>query len=277
LANQLKTSKVAKIFIFKEYIVTNLKSLLLAGCAVLIGATSVAHAETAPVTAKGKVALTEDQRVAMEDLVRNFILDNPEVLMESVNRYRDKEQKKQEEGSVKVLKDNMSFLNNSKHPQIGNPKGDITIVEFFDYNCGYCKHALKSVQELTEKDKNVKVLFMEFPILSPTSTTASKWAVAANMQGKYWAFHQATLESTAPKDDANLAKIAASVGMDVEKAKKDANGKEVEAYMASVKAFGDKLNVTGTPAFIVGDQIVRGYVEYPAFQTIVDGERKKSK
>ncbi|OFW90397.1 MAG: hypothetical protein A3B66_10020 [Alphaproteobacteria bacterium RIFCSPHIGHO2_02_FULL_46_13] len=249
---------------------THLKSLLLAGCAVVIGLTSVAHAETKP-------PFSEDQRAAMQDIIRNFILDNPEVLMESVNRFRDKEQQKKEESSVKVLKDNMSFLTNGKHPQIGNPKGDITVVEFFDYNCGYCKHALKAVQELTEKDKNVKVLFMEYPILSPASSLASKWAVAANMQGKYWAFHQATLESTAPKDDENLAKIAQSVGMDVEKAKKDAAGKEVEDYMASVKAFGEKLNVTGTPAFIVGQQIVRGYVEYPAFQTIINDERKKSK
>lgn len=237
----------------------------------------MAHAETAPVAAKGKLPFAEDQRAAMEDFVRNFILDNPEVLMESVNRYRDKEQKKQEEGSVKVLKDNLGFLNNSKHPQIGNPKGDITVVEFFDYNCGYCKHALKSVQELTEKDKNVKVIFMEFPILSPTSTVASKWAIAANMQGKYWAFHQAALESTAPKDDTNLAKIAQSVGMDVDKARKDAESKEVETYLASIKDFGGKLNVSGTPAFIIGQQIVRGYVEYPAFKTIVDDERKKSK
>lgn len=255
---------------------THLKSLLLAGCAVVLGLTSVAHAETASKAAT-KSAFTDEQRAEMQDVIRNFILDNPEVLMESVNRYRDKEQKKKEEGSVKVLKENMSFLNNGKHPQIGNPKGDITVVEFFDYNCGYCKHALKAVQELTEKDKNVKVLFMEFPILSPTSTVASKWAVAANMQGKYWAFHQATLESTAPKDAENLAKIAQSVGMDVEKAKKDATGKEVEAYMASVRDFGEKLNVTGTPAFIVGQQIVRGYVEYPAFQTIINDERKKSK
>lgn len=255
---------------------TNLKSLLLAGCAVILGVTSVAHAESAP-TKAAKLPFSEDQRAAMEDFVRNFILDNPEVLMESVNRFRNQEQKKKEENSIGVLKQNMSFITNGKHPQIGNPKGDVTVVEFFDYNCGYCKHALKAVQELTEKDKNVKVIFMEFPILSQTSAVASKWAVAANMQGKYWEFHQAALESNAPKDDENLAKIAQSIGMNVEKAKKDVGGKEVEAYMASVRSFGDKLNVTGTPAFIIGQQIVRGYIEYPAFQTIVDDERKKSK
>ncbi|MBL8641232.1 MAG: DsbA family protein [Alphaproteobacteria bacterium] len=252
-----------------------LKSLFLAGCAVIFGATSFAHAE--PSAQAQKLPFREDQRAAMEDFVRNFILDNPEILMESVNRFRDKEVKKKEEQSISVLKENMNFLSNPQHPRIGNPNGDITVVEFFDYNCGYCKHALKSVQELTQKDKNVKVVFMEFPILSATSTLASKWALAANMQGKYWAFHQAVLESNAPKDDDNLIKIAKSVGMDIEKAKKDVAGKEIESYMASVRGFGEKLSVTGTPAFIVGQQIVRGYIEYPAFQTIVDGERNKSK
>ena len=181
-----------------------LKSLFLAGCAVIFGATSFAHAE--PSAQAQKLPFREDQRAAMEDFVRNFILDNPEILMESVNRFRDKEVKKKEEQSISVLKENMNFLSKPQHPQIGNPKGDITVVEFFDYNCGYCKHALKSVQELTQKDKNVKVVFMEFPILSATSTLASKWALAANMQGKYWAFHQAVLESNSPKDDDNLIK-----------------------------------------------------------------------
>ena len=255
---------------------TNFKSFLLTGCVVLMGATSMAHAETTPAKAAA-LPFPESQRPAMEEFVKNYILDHPEVLMESVNRFRANEEKKKDEDVVKVLKENMSFLDNAKHPVIGNPKGDVTVVEFFDYNCGYCKHALKTVQELTDKDKNVKVIFMEFPILSPQSTVASKWAMAANMQGKYWPFHQAVLESQAPKDEENLSKIAKSVGMDVEKAKKDAGSKEVEAYLATIKDFGAKLQISGTPGFVVGTQILRGFVEYPAFKTIVDDERQKAK
>ena len=267
------------------------KSLLLTVCLLACGLSGLpARAETAATTtvavapaattatpAKSKLPFNEDQKAAMEDFVRNFILDNPEVLIESVNRLRQEENKKKEEGSVKVLKENMAFLKSGKHPEAGNKNGDVLVVEFFDYNCGYCKRALKAVQELVEKDKNVRVVFMEFPILSPQSTVASKWAVAANMQGKYWAFHQAVLESNAPKDDENLAKIAKDVGLDVAKLKKDANSKDVETYLASVKDFGQKLQVTGTPAFVVGDQIVRGYMEYEPFKTIVDDERKKLK
>ncbi len=249
------------------------KSLFLTLCATFIGFTSFANAE-APAS---KLPFAEDQRAAMEDFVRNFILDNPEVLMESVNRFRTAEEKKKEEGSLAILKENMGFLNSGKHPEIGNPKGDVLVVEFFDYNCGYCKRAMQAVRELSENDKNVKIIFMEYPILSPQSTFVSKWAVAANMQGKYWAFHQELLSSSAPKDEENLTKIAQKVGLDVAKLKKDAEGKDVESYLTSVKEFGQKLNVSGTPAFVIGGQIVRGYIEYPAFKTIVDEERKKAK
>lgn len=255
---------------------THFKSLFLAGCAAFIGLTSAVQAEPAKAPA-AKLPFSEDQRAAMEDFVRNFILDNPEVLMESVNRFRVEEEKKKEEGSIAVLKQNKAYLENGKHPQIGNPKGDITVVEFFDYNCGYCRRALDAVKELAQNDKNVRIIFLDFPILSAESAVAAKWAVAANMQGKYWEFHQAILESPAPKNEENLSGIAKSVGLDVAKLKKDADSKEVETYLADVKDFGAKLNVSGTPAFLVGEQIVRGFVEYPAFKTIIEDERKKKK
>lgn len=245
-------------------------SLMLAALAVIaIFAPSSVRAEGA------QPAFNEAQKAALEDFVRNFILDNPEVLMESVNRYRASEDKKKEEGSLKTLKENMGYINNGKHPEIGNPKGDVLIVEFFDYNCGYCKRAMQTVRKLVENDKKVRVVFMDYPILSPQSTVAAKWAIAANKQGKYWEFHQALLETSAPKDEENLSKIAASVGIDVTKLKKDAESDEVESYLSSVKDFGQKLNVQGTPAFIVGGQILRGFVEYEGFKTIVEGERQK--
>lgn len=246
-----------------------LKSSLLSFCAVIMGVVATpAHAAPAN-------AFTPDQKAALEDYMRNFILDNPEVLMESVNRYKASEDQKKEEDSVKTLKDNMGFINNGKHPEIGNPKGDVLVVEFFDYNCGYCKRAMQAVRKLSENDKNVRVVFMEFPILSPQSKTAAQWAIAANMQGKYWEFHQAVLETAAPKDEDNLSRIAKSVGLDVAKLKKDAASPAVESYLAGVADFGDKLKVTGTPAFIVGNQILRGFMEYEGFKTIVQAERKK--
>lgn len=250
------------------------KSFLSLALATVIGFTSFAQAET---TAPSKLPFNEDQRAAMEDFVRNFILDNPEVLMESVNRYRANEDQKKEETSKKVLEDSKDFLAAGKHPEIGNPKADVVVVEFFDYNCGYCKRALNVMQELSQKDKDVRIVFMDLPILSPQSAVAAKWAVAANMQGKYWAFHQAVLESSAPRDEDNLTKIAKSVGLNVDKLKVDAEGKKVEDYLASVKDFSQKLNISGTPAFLINQEIVRGFIEYPAFETIVKSQREAKK
>lgn len=255
-----------------------IKSFVLTASVLVLGFFGGANAaEPTPAPSSAKLPFSEDQRAAMEDFVRNFILDNPEVLMESVNRHRQEEEQKKEEGSLKILKDNIGYLDDGTHPEIGNPKGDITVVEFFDYNCGYCKRALATIQKVVENDKNVRVVFLDYPILSPQSTVAAKWAVAANRQGKYWEFHQAILNSTAPKDEENLAKIAKSVGIDVAKAKKDAAGKEVADYLDGVAEFGHKLNVDGTPAFIVGNQILRGFVEYEGFKTIVETERKAKK
>lgn len=255
-----------------------IQSSILTGLALILGCVGsggVFAADTAAPAAK--LPFSEDQRAAMEDFVRNFILDNPEVLMESVNRYRQSEDKKKDDGVAKVLKDSAGYLNSGVHPEIGNPKGDVLIAEFFDYNCGYCKRAMQAVRKLAENDKNVRIIFLDYPILSPQSTEAAKWAVAANMQGKYWAFHQALLETSAPKDEANMTKIATAVGLDVARLKKDAASKEVESYLNAVADFGHRLNVEGTPGFIVGGQVLRGFVEYEGFKTIVENERKNKK
>jgi len=252
--------------------VISTKTFLTAICASVIGLSSYAYAETTA-SSSPKLPFSEDQRAAMEDFVRNFILDNPEVLMESVNRHRTNEDKKKEQGSVDVLKANMAYLTNGTHPEIGNPKGDVMIVEFFDYNCGYCKHAMEVVRKLSENDKNVRIIFMDLPILSPQSSIAAKWAVAANKQGKYWAFHQALLESNAPKDEENLTKIAITAGLDVTKLKKDAESKEIEEYLKSVKEFADKLSISGTPAFIIGERIIRGYMDFEPFKSLVEEQR----
>lgn len=232
--------------------------------------------EKSAATASGKdLPFTEDQRGAMEDFVRDFILNNPEVLMESVNRMNEKAQKKQNEDAQKVVEENRAFFyTDPSLPEAGNPKGDVTVIEFFDYNCGYCKHALDVVKKVVDNDKNVRVRFIDFPILSPQSETASKWALAAAKQGKYWEFHQAVMTSPAPKTEENLANIAKTVGLDVEKLKKDAASDEVKKEIERNKEMAQKLGINGTPGFIVGKEILRGFAEYDAFKTIIDKQRK---
>ncbi len=243
------------------------------------GIGSIAHAQSQTAAASSSdLPFTEAQRGAMEDFVRNFILDNPEVLIESVNRMHEKEQQQKDADAKGALDKYHDYLYEDKAiPQIGNPKGDITVVEFFDYNCGYCKRAFDVVKKTAESDKNVKIRFIELPILSPQSETASKWALAANKQGKYWEFHKELMSSPAPKTEEHLAEVAKTLGLDVAKLKKDAEGEDVAKELEQNKSVANALGISGTPGFVVGDEILRGFVEYEGFKTIIGDQRKKSK
>lgn len=248
---------------------TSFKKILMSAIAMTVLAAPL-HAKAEP--------FTPEQKGALEDFVRDFIMKNPEVLIDSVNQMHAKEAQKQEEAAKAALKDMSDFFyKNDKLPQIGNPKGDMTVVEFFDYNCGYCKRALDAVKKTVESDKNVRVVFIDLPILSPQSETAAKWALASNKQGKYWEFHQAMMESTAPKTEETMSEIAQTAGLDVEKLKKDAEGEDITAELAANRAAAQKLQITGTPAFIIGEEILRGFVEYEGFKAIISDERKKAK
>jgi protein-disulfide isomerase len=254
---------------------TPLLSLVLA-TGLLFGLTPAAWAEDSKIPKKMPAPFTEDQRGAMEDFVRDFILDNPEVLMESVNRYQEQQTKKREEDAQNVLKSSSDFLfKNPQLPEAGNPKGDVAVVEFFDFNCGYCKRAFEAVLKTIEEDKNVRMVFVDLPILSPQSKTASQWALAAAKQGKYFEFHKALMMHNGPKNDEALAEEAKKLGLDVEKLKKDAASPDVEAILTKNSEFAQKLGISGTPGFILGDQIVRGFVEYDGFKALIAAERAK--
>lgn len=258
---------------------TNIKKLLLPAFAFgAFAVTLPAFAETpASTTVKEELPFSDAQKGALEDFVRNFILDNPEVLMDSVNRYREKMAAKADDEAKSKLSLHKDNLLSGKHPEVGNPKGDVTVVEFFDYNCGYCKRAYETVSKLVAADKNVRVVFIELPILSPTSTTAAKWALAAQKQGKYWELHGELLTSNAPKDDENLEKAAKKVGLDVEKMKKDIASGEFDAVLAKNSEIARDLGINGTPGFIIGEEFVRGFIEFEPLKTMIADHRSKSK
>lgn len=262
------------------------KTILLSSIAIgAMTSFTSAFAETpaadAPKIEATKVAdmssFSDAQKAALEDYVRSFILNNPEVLMESVNRFREKTAAKENDGAKDNLKTQADNIYKGGHPEIGNPKGDITIVEFFDYNCGYCKRAFETVAKTIENDKNIRVILIDLPILSPASSDAAKWALAASKQGKYWEFHKALLTSNAPKDEENMLTLAKAIGLDIEKLKKDASDKSIEEALKKNSEIARALNVTGTPGFIIGENILRGFVEYEGFKGIIDLERKSQK
>jgi protein-disulfide isomerase len=216
----------------------------------------------APAAAPVPSTLTADQRREFEALIKDYLLRNPEVMIEVQANLEAKMEKINAEKMAVSLKENAKELfRSASAPVAGNPQGDITVIEFFDYNCGYCKKALPDLAAVIQGDKNVRVVLKEFPILSKGSEEAAKIALAAKMQGKYWDFHQAMLNLQGQANEASALKVAEKVGIDMGKLKKDMVSAEVKKEIDDTRALATKMGISGTPHFLVGDRVVAGAPE----------------
>lgn len=213
-------------------------------------------------SASSEGALSTAQRKEVEGLIKDYLVNNPEVLMEAQNALEAKMDKIQAERTAAAIKSNaQEIFRPVASPVVGNAKGDVTVIEFFDYNCGYCKKAFTDLARLVDKDKQVKVILKEFPILSKGSEEAAKVALAAKMQGKYWEFHRAMLESQGQAGEAAALRVAEKVGLDMARLKKDMASPEVAKEINDTRALAAKLGIQGTPHFLVGDRIIPGAPE----------------
>ena len=221
-----------------------------------------AAASSAPAQPRVSSGLTPSQKKEVEGIIKEYLLSNPEVLMEAQNVLEAKMDKIQAERTSAALKENATELfRPASSPVVGNPKGDVTVIEFFDYNCGYCKKAFSDLAQLVDKDKKVKVILKEFPILSKGSEEASRAALAAKLQGKYWEFHRALLESQGQASEASALRAAEKVGLDIARLKKDMASAEVKKEIDDTRKLATKLGIQGTPHFMVGDRIIPGAPE----------------
>ncbi len=210
------------------------------------------------------------------DSTQHYIENNGEVILNSVNGFLEQQQNQGQEDAKEKITDNEDFLyGDGNHAFLGNRNADFTIVEFLDYNCGYCKRAHTVVTELVEKNPGIKVVIVEFPILSPTSTEAAAWALAADEQGKFKEFHDALMVNKTPISTQSLGEVATSVGLDAAKTQKIAEDSDTLVRLEENKARAFQMGFQGTPGFIIGDEVLRGYAEYDAMQAIVDEQRKK--
>ncbi len=218
--------------------------------------------------------LSAAQKSQVETVIHDYILKNPHVLVEALQSY----QSQQGEQDAKAFKEKVGeyreFLTDASSPSAGNPKGDVTVVEFFDYNCGYCKHAVDDVQKLIGEDKNVRIVFKDYPILSESSGDAARFALAAGKQGKYWDFHQKLMKSGASKNQTTFEAIAKELNLDYPTMEKDANSKEIRAIIEKNTQVARSLSIQGTPAFIVGDTLIPGYIDADALKSLVDKARE---
>ena len=191
----------------------------------------------------------------VKQLALEAILENPQIIMQAVAILEQRERERAASGANTVR---LQLEQDPNSPNLGNPDGDVTVIEFFDYNCPYCRNAGQTVQELLASDANVRVIYREWPILGEDSVFASRAALAARAQGKYEEFHWALMNGEGRASEASILKLARHLDLDVEKLQADMTSPAVEAHIAQSSALARTLGFTGTPAFIVGDRTAPG-------------------
>jgi protein-disulfide isomerase len=224
---------------------------------------------------------TPAQKTEIETIFKDYLLKNPEILREAIGELEKREKAAEAEARNKVVGDPQSPLYTSTHQAIiGNPDGKITLIEFFDYNCGYCKKALSDLSRLLKENPDLRVILRDFPILSEGSVEAAKIEEGVRLQlkgDKFWEFHQKLLGSRGPVGGAQALAIAKEAGADMDKLQKDAAAPTAKDGIDEADKLGRTLAVTGTPSYVIGDEVVIGAVGYDALKAKVDNVRKCGK
>jgi protein-disulfide isomerase len=208
------------------------------------------------------------------DQIRAYLLAHPEVIEEALGKLQEKRQAAADAEIKAALAENRGKLEHDPRDFVaGNPNGKVTLVEFFDYRCPYCKAALPDIQKLIAQNKDVRFVLKEFPILSQVSDSASRAAIAAKAQGKYWPVHQALL-SEKNLDEAAVARILKDNGVDLTKAEAVAKAKSTSDQIDDIHALARATGVSGTPAFMIGDKMIAGWMP-DQIKAGIEAERKK--
>jgi protein-disulfide isomerase len=221
------------------------------------------------------------QREAIEQIFKDYLLKNPELLRDAMVELERREQEAQKATQQSALKESRDKLVNSSRDMVaGNAAGDITLVEFFDYNCGYCKRALGDMRALMQSDPKLRVVLKDFPVLGPDSVEASRVALAVKHQlkpEKLFDYHVKLMESRGRVNGERAMAVAKEMGVDMARLQKDMDGPEVKAAIQENVVLGDKLGLTGTPAFVVGDEVISGAVGLEPMRKTVAGVRQCGK
>ncbi len=236
-----------------------------AGLIAVVSATSVSAQDAAT-----KVELPADQ---VEAIVRDFLMREPEVIYQALQELQRRETAAKEERQKEALTAKRDELfHRASTPVGGNADGDVTLVEFFDYHCGYCRRVVTAVRALSEQDDNLRIVFKDFPILGDDSVRAARAALAADRQGLYMPFHFALMASTDFSME-GLMQTAAEVGLDTEQLAKDMKSPEIKAEIDANYALARELGIEGTPAFVVGEQLIPGAVSQERLTALIDEAR----
>ena len=243
--------------------VSNLVLSALTALVLMAGVAAESRAQTPP----------GPDRDAIEAIVRDYLIENPEIIEEAMGLLRTKRQAEVRARAQAAIRENGEALRaHPMSPVSGNADGDVTLVEFFDYQCGYCKRALGTMEALLETDADVRVVWKELPILGPVSRIAARAAMAADRQGRYLPFHLALMRASELTEE-KVFEIARETGLDIERLLRDMEDPAIDAYLEETRALAQELGIGGTPAFVVGDTLVPGVIDTARMKDLVAAAR----
>ena len=224
-------------------------------------------------------SFSADQREEIGHIVKDYLVAHPEVIQDVMAELEKRQQSAEAEKHRAAVVENKATIFTSPHQVVlGNPQGNVTMVEFFDYNCGFCKRALGDMLDLIKSDSNLKFVLKEFPVLGEGSVEAARVAVAARMQDttgkKYIEFHQKLLGSRGAADKTRALAVAKEVGFDMARIEKDMGSDEVKKTIEENMKLAEALGVNGTPSYVVGEEVVVGAVGIDALREKINAERK---
>ncbi len=225
-------------------------------------------------SASADEGISVEDRPKIEALVKDYLLANPEVIVEAIRIYQRRQETAEAEKAMQaVIALNPQLVDDENTPIAGNPEGDVTVVEFFDYRCAYCKRVGPAVQALMKSDENVRVAFKEWPILGLESVYAARASLASRNQGFYPAFHEA-LMTASEITEASVIAIAGEIGIDTDRLVADMQAPEIDSHLQLANQLTQALGINGTPAFVVGSQLIPGAVSLAQLQQAVKQARE---
>jgi protein-disulfide isomerase len=245
----------------------------------LISATLIAFAPFTTSSAQNDVS--EAERAKIESVIDEYLRDNPLVVIQAIQEFQRRQQIASMLPQVQLYR---GFLENDPDSTvIGNPDGDVTIVEFFDYRCGFCRrHFASAILPLLEEDKNIRLIPQQYPVLDrpntpPVSRIAARAALAAHKQGKFGEFHTALMTTNSSPTEEMIFQVADSVGLDVAQLRSDMQSKLIDKKIENLLAIGQEIGFTGTPGYIIGDDIILGAEGIGRIKAAIARAREKNK
>ena len=215
-------------------------------------------------------------REATEAIIRDYILKNPEIIEQALRILEERQREAEKQQSLKaVLAHREELLNDPASPVGGNPRGSVTVVEFFDYRCPHCKRVAPDVKKLTQEDPDVRIVYKQLPVLGPDSELAARASLAAFAQGKHAALHEALMGQAGGLTMPVILELAAPTGLDVARLQADMEARGIRATIERDRALATALGITGTPSFVIGSELVPGAVPLATLKDLVAQARAK--